>query len=268
MTYNNNLERLNAKMEQMIRSNQEVIMSNTRLDVMVQRQSTELEELKNMFRSFIGNHTVAQGSSNVVIESHTGQALDIPRRRDIQKKWKKIMRPDNARVRPRHRLEEFLRDYKTFCHISGTMVTATEAEELVQAEVCCLQVLAHAECTKLEFLLENKYHREFKWSEIPKELVFKYVAADRRTYLDRCKFQWAAYGLLSESWANNFNPNCTNKNKKGKKDKDWPALKQMFQKRMKKKTAITITLLGEKLKNFVQLSSAEGEEMSVENENE
>ncbi|CAO3693729.1 unnamed protein product [Rhizopus stolonifer] len=170
-------------MEQMIRSNQEVIMSNTRLDVMVQRQSTELEEFKNMFRFFIGNHTVAQGSSNVVIESHTGQALDVPRRRDIQKKWKKIMRPDNARVRPRHRLEEFLRDYKTFRHISGTMVTATEAE------VCCLQVLAHAECTKLEFLLENKYHREFKWSEIPKELVFKYVTTLEKQAADRCKFQ-------------------------------------------------------------------------------
>ncbi|CAO3696733.1 unnamed protein product [Rhizopus stolonifer] len=100
-------------------------MSNTRLDVMVQRQSTELEEPKNMFRSFIGNHTV---SSNVVIESHTGQALDVPRGRDIQKKWKKILRPDSARVRPRHRLEEFLRDYKSFCYTSGTIVTATEAE--------------------------------------------------------------------------------------------------------------------------------------------
>ena len=149
----------------------------------------------------------------MVVESHTGQALNVPRRRDIQKKWKKIVRPDNARVRPRHRLEEFLRDYKTFRHISGTTVTTTEAEEMIKSEVGCLQVLAHAECTKLEFLLKNKYHREFKWSEIPKELVFKYVtalerqAADRKTYLDRCKFQWAAYGLLSESWANNFNPN-------------------------------------------------------------
>ncbi|KAG1461089.1 hypothetical protein G6F56_005802 [Rhizopus delemar] len=198
MTYNNNLECLNARMEQTIRSNQELIASNIRLDAMVQRQSTELEELKNMFQSFMGNYSVAQCSSNVVVESHTGQALN-------------------------HRLEEFLRDYKTFRHTSGTTVTATEAEEMIQSEVGCLQVLAHAECTKLEFLLKNKYHTEFKWSEIPKELVLKYVtalerqAADRKTYLNRCKFQWAAYGLLSESWANNFNPNCANKNNKSRK---------------------------------------------------
>lgn len=127
--------------------------------------------------------------------------------------FKKIVKPNNARIRTRDRVHVLLGDIKSYKKTDGTDVTEKEKAELVENNVKRLNRLVLDACDKMKKELDIiNNNNPVVWSDIPTLMIDSYVddiekaAADRRLFIDRCENKWAAYGMLAEHYQNNFNP--------------------------------------------------------------
>ena len=127
--------------------------------------------------------------------------------------FKKIVKPNNARIRTRDRVHVLLGDIKSYKKTNGTDVTEKEKAELVENNVKRLNRLVLDACDKMKKELDIiNNNNPVVWSDIPTLMIDSYVddiekaAADRRLFIDRCENKWAAYGMLAGHYQDNFNP--------------------------------------------------------------
>lgn len=152
-------------------------------------------------------------SASASASAGAGAGAGVTRRRDIALNFKKIVKPNNAKIRIRDRVHVLLGDIKNYTKTDGTAVTEEEKAKLVENNVNRLNHLVHDICDKMKEELDIANNdNPVVWSDVPVWMIDKYAnkiekaAADLRLYIDRCENKWAASGMLAEHYQNNFNP--------------------------------------------------------------